>query len=315
MHEIWTESADTGTSDTAEGVADAGPGRIARDPRRDIVLHGALPSGPWEAPHTARLPGTVPLLPGNWFTVDEAYGGQMALRERLIARHRDRVIAALPTARRAVCEMYDAALRALEDRPDFGVGRSCVLRPDGVRVARDPDDPLGTLGRLVAEDLCVLEKPDGASEHVLTAAVLCFPSHWTLAEKLGLPMGRIHVPVRRYTAEVARRVQRLLDGLAPGRMLMRMNALPTDLPWLFTPGREADSREVLAAGLPYLRSERQIFVRLPRTGAIVFSIQTRLLPRQALSPEQAEGLAAYLAEHRGIAAEAATPDATDRGPI
>jgi len=302
MHETWIDTAATGASDVAG--ADPAPRQVARDARRDIVLHRALASGPWEAAHTARLPGTVPLLPGTWFKVDEAYGGQMALRERLIARHRDRVIAALPTARPAIYEMYGAALRALEDRPDFGVGRRCVLRPDGVRVARDPDDPLGTLGQVVAEDLCVLEKPEGAREHVLTAAVLCFPSHWTLAEKLGLPMGRIHVPVRRYTAEVAQRVQRLLDGLAPGRMLMRMNALPTDQPWLFTPAREADSTEVLDAGLPYLRSERQVFVRLPRTGAIVFSIQTRLLPRQALTPAQADGLATYLAEHRGIAAEA-----------
>jgi hypothetical protein len=37
---------------------------------------------------------------------------------------------------------------------------------------------------------------------------------------------------------------------------------------------------------PYLRSERQCLLRLPKTRAIVFSIHTYVLPVTALSPEQ-----------------------------
>ena len=39
-----------------------------------------------------------------------------------------------------------------------------MRRPDGVLVPLD-GPPLITAGRLVQEDLCLLEKPDGEAEH------------------------------------------------------------------------------------------------------------------------------------------------------
>ena len=63
----------------------------------------------------------------------------------------------------------------------------------------------------------LLEKPDGAAEHVLTGAILCFPSNWTLAQKFGMRLARIHLPVERYDEAVARRVQRLFDACGPRR--------------------------------------------------------------------------------------------------
>jgi hypothetical protein len=50
-------------------------------------------------------------------------------------------------------------------------------------------------------------------EHVLTAAVLCFPASWHLADKIGRPLTTIHVPVKVYDETLARRVQRLFDGV------------------------------------------------------------------------------------------------------
>ena len=66
-------------------------------------------------------------------------------------------------------------------------------------VAIDRGDPMGTLGHLVQEDLCLMEKR--GEEHVLTAAVLCFPASWRLADKIGRPLEAIHVPVPEYDAK------------------------------------------------------------------------------------------------------------------
>ena len=45
---------------------------------------------------------------------------------------------------------------------------------------------LDRLAGLAQEDFCVMQaQPDGA--YALTAALLCFPAHWRLAEKLGRP--------------------------------------------------------------------------------------------------------------------------------
>ena len=41
---------------------------------------------------------------------------------------------------------------------------------------------------------------------------------------------------------------------------------------------------------PYIRSERQCLVRLPKTGAVVFSIHTRVIHESSLTNEQAHAL-------------------------
>ena len=53
-------------------------------------------------------------------------------------------------------------------------------------LAAPPRDPLELAGLLVQEDLCIVQNDDNAP--VLTAAVLCFPSRWRLAEKIGRPL-------------------------------------------------------------------------------------------------------------------------------
>lgn len=126
------------------------------------------------------------------------------------------------------------------------------------------------------EDLCILEKPAGAAEHVLTGAVLCFPSAWTLAQKIGRPLMRIHAPVEEYDEGIGRRVQRLFDGVQVGRPLWRFNWLPTDDTALFRPKLEYADK-IRAAGMAYLRSERQTILRLPRTRAVVFGIHTYMV--------------------------------------
>ena len=83
-------------------------------------------------------------------------------------------------------ELCDTVLARLDARADFARQGAAMRRPDGVAVPLDrasPEATLATLGRLVTEDLCVMAKRPGEAEHRLIAAVLCFPSLWTLHEK------------------------------------------------------------------------------------------------------------------------------------
>lgn len=223
----------------------------------------------------ARVPQMQPVAPGDWLRVDAAYGAQLAEKARLIAAHRPLVIAALPQAAAACAELLDLVLHDLALRPDFAVAVAAIRRPDGVTVRPDAADPLLTLSRLCQEDFCIHQK--AGDEHVLTAALLCFPAAWTLAEKLGRPLTRIHAPVPRYDADVAARVQRMFDMIAPDRPLWRANLLRYDDPALFQPHPEAAPRPVGRPDSPYLRSERQTIRRLPASGAMVFSIHTTVI--------------------------------------
>lgn len=244
-----------------------------------MILHDEIP---YDVFADKRLPGVAPLDEATWLQADAAYAPQMAERRRLLSERADEVHALLPEAMEAAQETLDKALGALGAMPGFAVGRDAVTGPDGVTTPIDRAAPLMTLGRILQEDVNLMIKPPGAAEHVLAGSVLCFPASWRLAEKIGRPLGAIHAPVAEYP-EIAARVQRLFDGVQPGRPLWRFNVLWYDDPALFQP-RSRDAPRPLAdpAGAPYLRSERQCILRLPRTRAVVFSLHTYVVPAAAV---------------------------------
>lgn len=252
-------------------------------------LHTSLPFAPWADPRTRRLPGILPLDPSDWLRVDEAYAGQMALRDHLIATRPEEVHAVLPMARDAADELFEMVLPLLPGLGFRAEGHG-LRRPDGVTVPLDASAPLITLGRLCQNDFCLMQE-DGQGEHLLSGAILCFPAGWRLSEKIGRPMMRIHLPVEKYTEDVGRRVQRLLDAVRPDAPLWRANGHRSRAP-LFNPLSEADPKDD-ASDMPLIRSERQCLIRLPQSRAVVFSIHTYLLRAADLSSEQDAALAAH----------------------
>ncbi|MEO0692470.1 MAG: heme-dependent oxidative N-demethylase subunit alpha family protein, partial [Pseudomonadota bacterium] len=93
-------------------------------------------------------------------------------------------------------------------------------------------------------------------------------------------------------AGLAKRVQHLFDAIAVDRPLWRANALFYNDPALHQPRSEGATPRAAGAEAAYLRSEKQVLKRLPRTGAVVFSIHTWLVARTALSAKQTEALGA-----------------------
>lgn len=234
---------------------------------------------PYDVTQHRPLPGIAPFEPADWLQIDTCYEAQIAERSRLLAERGPQVLqcdaAALPAAQ----ELLQVVLQHLQtDHPGFSVQSDKVSTPDGREVDVRVDDPFGTLAHLVQEDFCLLQKRD--AEHVLTGALLCFPASWTLSEKIGLPLLAIHGPVAEYDANIARRVQRLFDGIKVGRPLWRFNAMRYQSADLYHPRLERDPRsQDHAEDAPFLRSERQCLLRLPDTGAVVFSIHTYVVRR------------------------------------
>lgn len=252
------------------------------------ILQDRLPVMAWMDPRTARLPGVQPVTDDSWLVVDEAFAAQMGERDRLIAELPALVHGLQEAARPAAEELYAAVLDKLARTAGYRVGAGVVCRPDGVEVALDPGQPLLTLGRLVQEDLCLMQKQ--GDEHVLTGAVLCFPASWTLAEKLGRAMVGIHRPVVQYGEDLAKRVQRMFDMIRPEQPLWRMNHNIYAAPDLFHPRREDDPRTDRRDG-SFMRSERQCLLRLPQTQAVVFSIHTYVVRISDLPAEAQAALA------------------------
>ncbi len=244
------------------------------------ICQNELPILPWADPKTARLPGLNPVEPGQWLQIDDAYSAQMTRRLSLMKDHGELVHRLSEDARAAAEELLADVIAEISDTDGFEVHGETVRCPDGRLVQLDRAQPLLTLGALVQEDFVILQKH--GNEHVMTGAILCFPASWSLDQKFMKSLVKIHIPVDSYTPDIARRVQRLFDGIQPGRPMWRANYLSYNDPELFQPRREEERRCFDRNSPSWLRVERQCMKRLPRSGAVVFSIHSYVLSDQRL---------------------------------
>jgi hypothetical protein len=278
------------------------------------------PYAPFLDARLARPPGLSPLDPAAWLCVDPDYAAQAPERDRLIAKRPEDTMGALPEAEASVAEFRATLLAAIDARAEWRREGSAIRRPDGERVPLDLPT-LALAGRLCQEDFLLMAP--GAPEYRLVAGVLCFPSRWALADKIGKPMTRIHAPVPYYEAELARRVNRVFEGVAPERPMVRFNWTPQATARLDLIQREGAKRAAAApSGAWFLRTERQTLMRLSQTRSVVFGVKTTVTPFTALTEAQRVGLRAALAAwrepdiayHGGEATWRAALAALDREP-
>lgn len=235
---------------------------------REILQQRAVVA-PWRMESTNRLPGLAPMEMRELFWRDEAYDDQMAYRDWLFANKRDAVFAQSNPSFEAQEEYLSLVCDHLRSDDGYQFDGSEITRPDGVTVTKA--DPLLTAGRLLQQDICLLEQ--NGDEHSMTAAVLCFPASWSLSEKIGQPLSTIHEPVDEYDTNIEKRVQRVFDALQPGRAVWRVNYLEYVDADLHQP-RRMDARRNRNAAMNYSRLERQTLLKLPQSKAVIFGIHS-----------------------------------------
>jgi hypothetical protein len=256
--------------------------------------------GPWRL-----AMGIKALDLAEWIEIDQRFTAQLAERRRLLAERRAEVLAALPESAPGQQETLELLLDHLPERfPAHyrrGDGR-IENRTTGERFAIEAwaDAPLALAGRLIQEDLCLMRR--GEAGYRLVAAVLCFPAHWRLSDKLGRPLDVIHEPVPGFGERLAATVDRFFESIQVARPVWRVNWSLVDQPTLFLPPEHRGhprpiSAEHAGAEL-WLRVERQTLRRLPRSGDVVFGIHTYVDPLEDAirSPEAARALAARIRE-------------------
>ncbi len=236
----------------------------------------------------------------DWIEIDDRLAAQLGERRRLLTARREEVFAALPESAAGQREVLELLLEHLPRRfPDL------YQRHDGQLINRVTDEhfalatwsgaPLELAGRLVQEDLCLLRR--GEQGYRLVAAVLCFPSHWRLADKLGRPLDVIHGPVPGFAERLAATVDRFFTGLRVERPVWRTNWSLVDTPELFLPPEHRRWQRAISVDRAgeqlWLRVERQTLRRLPCSGDVVFGIRTHVDPLAAAidTPAAARALA------------------------
>ena len=227
---------------------------------------------PYEAGPQRMALGLTAISKAAWLERDAQTRPQIAERVRLLAERRADILADTPGAE-AACDELRAMLAA----------HLTTHWPGWAPPDTDPaEHPLATICAWVAEDFCLLRP--GAEGPVLIAAILCFPSRWRLAEKIGRPLLAIHKPVPTYAETLGRPVDRFMSAIKPGRLAVRYNWSVHEDPTLFQPtghGRgefDPSITEENAGEALWLRVERQTFRLLPESGVVAFGIRTHMTP-------------------------------------
>jgi dimethylamine monooxygenase subunit A len=244
--------------------------------------------------------GLRPLHASQWLERGPQHEQTMAHKRTVLATSHDQVVATTSPGRPGSVETLELVVDWLRE-----YGSLDQVSPD------ETLHPLDAAGRLVADDLCVLYS-DG-SQWRLGAASVCAPSRWRLSEKIGRTVAEIHRPVPEYAGWYGDTVDARLDRLTAQRPLWRLNWSIVDDPALFQPRPPDHGPAPAAVTLADLtvRVERQTLLKLPRTGAIVFTIRTdrARLSDLAADPATAEAFArtlrtcpADLAVYKGWAA-------------
>lgn len=271
----------------------------------------AIGSGPDYAPYQTmpfRLSmGLAPLDLHDWIEPDAQMAADLTEKARLLRDRHHEVFAALPGAAEGGGEVLALLASYLPQRfPDFyqrqGDWLYQVLTGQRWNLATSSLHPLDLAGRLVQEDLCLMQQPAPGETYALIGASVCFPTRWRLAQKIGRSLRAIHAPVPGYDEQLDSSMERFFQRLKVERPVWRVNWSLVDDPTLFQPdghGRQQLNPTITsenAADRLWLRMERQTLRRLPCTGDILFTIRVYVRPLQTLTAqiEHAVALAAAI---------------------
>jgi hypothetical protein len=247
-------------------------------PRPPPIRHA-----PWADAPPGFAIGLRPIAPANWLEGGEA--DPAARKDPLWAAHRDLVWDEMDGSRPAQAEalaLIEAAGVAIEPRPGL--------------------PPLQAAARAVADDLCLMEKREGAWR--LTAISLCAGTFFTAAEVIGKPLAGLHAPVPGFGERLLARVTRIFDALPADTVLERRNWTVMAGDDLHAPDGAAVRARIGAIGAEaaaealFVRVERQTIRRLPASGAVLFTIRVWRHPLAALDADAARRTA-FAAAWRG----------------
>lgn len=231
----------------------------------------------------------------GWF--DAATIPEAVRRERAgwIRETPERCVVWLPEAEAAL----RATLRLVQNVPE-SLRR---LPPDAAQC--------GALAATWEPDFLLLKRMDDG-DHRLVGGCVCFPSSWSVTEKLGKSVTAIHDVVPTLNAELGDRIRRFLGQLKPGSVFERENwGLAAHGEYNAHPDRGLPR---LAEDTPlenvHLRVEFQAFMALPEDVGLLFLIRLGVYPVVELLKEpdvgrelrrMLESMPEEIAEYKGIA--------------
>jgi len=202
--------------------------------------------------------GTKPLDVANWLPSDSETAPTIEMKRELLANRRDEVVS-----------LFEGGENAAQEAAEL------VAQFAGVTLRSTGIEALVEASLLVADDLTVVEPRiggDSVERMLCVAGVVCAPSRWKLASKMGQDMMGVHQPVARYAGDIGAAVDTRMAHISVDRPVWRSNWTIEDHPALFQPFGPP-SPLVTDPALLWVRMERQTLRRLPKCDGILFTIR------------------------------------------
>ncbi|KAK7957020.1 alpha-1-2-mannosyltransferase [Apiospora aurea] len=239
----------------------------------------------------------------DWIQLDNHYPKYYKDKRDRIADRGDKCCKTAP-------EAYPAALELLQELVEYMPARYPTLYKrtstgilnlwsgEEINITERPlkEDPMTLCGRLTQDDLALMiEKPDGM--YYLLAGSILLAGFWRLTDKFGMSLPMLH-----YSGEVPQYKEKLETGMLKFFARLRCEEIYSRnnyfiqvddaLPWSWSIGDEdseglswSTAEKNRAIEHHFLRSERQTLRRLPRTGAVCFTIRTYFHPITEVAQE------------------------------
>ncbi|KGO38939.1 Protein of unknown function DUF3445 [Penicillium expansum] len=318
----WASSTTKGSRSDLEKPVTGARRKITRSPPgewtpSDFKRPTAAPYSGWDVHSTKPIPyrpfrygpnyyvtlGLRSMKWDEWIELDNHYLKYHADKARRIKERGSKCCHTAPEAMDAAIELLEELCTYLPERyPSMftktatGITNKVTNETFNITQRPLPEDPMATAARLVQDDLALMiERPDG--EYYLLAGAILLAGFWRLSDKFGMRLSEIHTSgdVPQYKSKLEKGMMNFFRRLRPEEPFLRNNyfiQVDDNLAWSHSIGSE-DAETVSwntaeknrAIENHFFRSERQSLRRLPKSGAVVFTIRTYFEPVTAIVEE------------------------------
>ncbi|KAJ4011961.1 hypothetical protein NW752_004355 [Fusarium irregulare] len=239
----------------------------------------------------------------EWIELDNHFPKYHADKAARIAERGTKCVDTHPDA-------YPAAIELLQELADYlparypslyertSVGIKNKWSGEDFNIVERPlaEDPMAICARLIQDDLAIMvERPDG--QYYLLAGAILLAGFWRLSDKFGMSLSDIHTSgdVPHFREKLETGMCKFFKRLRPETVYNRNNyflQVDDSLAWSWSIGSEdapsvswSTAEKDKAIEHHMFRSERQSLRRLPKTGAVVFTIRTYFHPVTDIAKE------------------------------
>ena len=156
--------------------------------------------------------------PDWWLELENTYFIRLQQRHELLKEHGSRVLDALPGSEAACRELMEMCCEFLAARYPhyFTLDKQTYTLHNKLfdrTFSLEETPPLQVMFENIPEDFAIMLPNPTTGLYELRAGFTCSSLGWTLADKLGKPLGAIHAPVPDYAEKMSKSMDRYVRSI------------------------------------------------------------------------------------------------------